>query len=104
MNILKKGPVKTPSLGEIKSYDAVFVLGEDVTNTAPMMALHLRQAVRNQPLEEAREMGIPEWDDAANRRAVQEQTGPYFTATRHATKQDEIATEAYTVHPDALTP
>src|SRR5690625_7888068 len=70
LKILKEGTVRTPSLGEVKSYDAVFVIGEDVTNTAPMLALNLRQAVRNQPLEEAREMGSPGWDDAGKRSVV----------------------------------
>lgn len=99
LKILKEGTVRTPSLGEVKNYDAVFVLGEDVTNTAPMLALHLRQAVRNQPLEEAKDLGIPAWDDAANRRVIQDQKGPFFTATLHATKLDEIATGSFYGHP-----
>ena len=46
LDILKKGPARTPSLHEVELADAVLVLGEDVTNTAPRLALALRQAVR----------------------------------------------------------
>lgn len=102
LKILKEGTVKTPSLAEVKNYDAVLVLGEDVTNTAPMLALHLRQTVHNQPLKEAKDLGIPAWDDAANRRVIQDQKGPFFTATLHATKLDEIATRSFYGHPDDL--
>ena len=39
LEILRRGPVRTPTLREIEECDAVFVLGEDVTNVAPRMAL-----------------------------------------------------------------
>ncbi len=45
----------TPSLKQIEKADAVIILGEDLTNTAPMIALALRQAARNVPNEEAKE-------------------------------------------------
>src|ERR1700745_2362761 len=48
---LKNGPARVPSLDEVEHCDAVFVLGEDVTNVAPLMALRLRQSVRQQPLK-----------------------------------------------------
>jgi NADH-quinone oxidoreductase subunit G len=38
-----------PSISEIEQADAVVILGEDVTNTAPRLALALRQSVRNKP-------------------------------------------------------
>ena len=100
--ILKNGKVKTPSLGEVKNYDAVFILGEDVTNTAPMLALNLRQAAKNKPGELARAMKIPDWNDAAIRGIVQEATGPFYIATAHNTKLDEIATQTFHAHPDTI--
>jgi len=100
--ILKDGKIKTPSLNAVKEYDAVFILGEDVTNTAPMLALALRQAAKNKPGESARAMKIPDWNDAAVREIVQESTGPFYVATAHATKLDEIATQTYRTHPDNI--
>ncbi|MBK5245029.1 MAG: NADH-quinone oxidoreductase subunit NuoG, partial [Eubacteriaceae bacterium] len=102
IKILKEGTVKTPSLNEIKNYDAVFIIGEDVTNTAPMLALDLRQAAKNKPIEVARELNIPVWNDAATREVVQNATGPFYIATAHATKLDEIATQSYYAHPDDI--
>ncbi len=82
--------------------DAVFVLGEDLTNTAPMMALALRQAARNQPLERVENMQIPLWNDAAVREVIQKEHGPIYIATPSGTKLDEIATETYHAAPQDL--
>ncbi len=100
IEIVKSGKVNVPSLNEVKSYDAVFILGEDVTNTAPMLALNLRQAVRNTPKEQAAGLNIPVWNDAAVREVVQGNTGPFYIAAAQATKLDEVATQTYRAHPD----
>jgi NADH-quinone oxidoreductase subunit G len=100
--ILRNGKVKTPSLNEVQNYDAVFILGEDVTNTAPMLALSLRQAAKNKPNEQATALKIPDWNDAGVREAVQGATGPFFIATAHTTKLDDIATQTYYAQPDLI--
>ena len=51
VGILQTGPARSPSLHDIELSDAVLILGEDVTNSAPRMALSLRQSVRQQPFE-----------------------------------------------------
>ena len=45
INILQAGAVHSASLKEIEQADAVLILGEDIWNTAPMMALAVRQSV-----------------------------------------------------------
>jgi NADH-quinone oxidoreductase subunit G len=35
VEILRRGPMRTPTLREIEECDAVFILGEDVTSVAP---------------------------------------------------------------------
>lgn len=102
IEILRNGKVKTPSLNSVKEYETVFIIGEDVTNTAPMLALNLRQAAKKKPVELAKAMKIHEWNDAAIRDVVQGITGPFFIATAHATKLDEIATCSYHAHPDQI--
>ncbi len=102
LNILKDGPARSPSLHDIELADAVLVLGEDVTNVAPMLALALRQSVRHQPMKIAERLRIPEWDDAAVREAVQQEKGPLFIATTDSTKLDDVATETYRSAPDNL--
>ena len=101
-DILIKGPARSPSLREAAESDAVFVLGEDVTNTAPMLALALRQSVRQKPLGIAQKMHIPAWSDAAVRAAMQNEKGPLFLATPYGTKLEEVATHAYHAAPEEI--
>ena len=76
LEILRNGPAHTPSLHEVESADAVFILGEDVTNVAPRMALSLRQSVRRQPMEIAERLHIPLWMDHAVREQYRMGQGP----------------------------
>ncbi len=102
LEVLRKGPACTPSLTEMEMADAVFVLGEDVTNTAPRMALALRQSVRQAPMEIARKKGIAGWQDDAVREAVQEEKGPLYIATPNSTRLDGIATETFRATPEDI--
>ena len=100
--ILLQGPARSPSLREIEQSDAVLVLGEDVNNVAPRVALALRQSVRQQPMEMTDKLKIPRWLDYAVRETIQDQTGPLFIATPAATRLDDIATAAYRAAPDDI--
>lgn len=100
--ILGQGPARSPSLHEIEQADAVFVIGEDVSNTAPRVALSLRQSVRQQPMEMTDKMKIPRWLDHAVREAIQNDNGPLFIATPNATRLDDVATETYRAAPDDI--
>ena len=102
LDILRRGPARTPSLREIESSDAVFILGEDITNVAPRMALSLRQSVRQQPMQIAERLRIPLWMDHSVRETVQEQKGPLFIAAASATRLDDIATRTFRDAPDDL--
>ena len=102
LSILRDGPVPTASLSEVAASDAILVLGEDVTNTAPMLALSLRQAVRNQPSLLAQKRNIDLWNDAAIREVVQEQKGPLYIASVAATRLDDVATSTIHLPPDDI--
>jgi NADH-quinone oxidoreductase subunit G len=102
IDILREGPARTPSLHDVQMADAVLVLGEDVSNTAPLLDLALRQAVRNKPKEKIAAMRIPEWDDKAIRNAIQNETGPLFIATTTSTRLDALATRTYHAIPDDI--
>jgi NADH-quinone oxidoreductase subunit G len=99
LDILQKGPASAPCLREVQMADVVLVLGEDVTNTAPMLDLALRQAAQNTPKKAAAKINIPEWDDSAVRNVTQGDTGPLFVASVTATKLDAIATGIYHAAP-----
>lgn len=100
--ILRSSPAAPATLREIESSDAVLVLGEDVPNYAPRMALSLRQAVRQQPMQETDRLMIPRWLDHAVREAVQDRQGPLFMATPASTRLDDVATAIYHAAPDDL--
>ncbi|MGA2083147.1 MAG: NADH-quinone oxidoreductase subunit NuoG [Holophaga sp.] len=102
LDILRTGPARTPSLAEVEAADAVFILGEDVTNVAPRMALSIRQSVRQGPNEVARRLQIPLWHDQAVREAVQGAKGPLFIAAVAATRLDDVAAGCYRGAPDDL--
>jgi NADH-quinone oxidoreductase subunit G len=102
LRVLQQGPAPAASLHDAEQADAVLVLGEDVTNTAPMLALALRQSVRRQPMKIAAMLRIPEWDDASVRNAVQDAKGPFYIATAAATALDDVATATRHAAPDDL--
>jgi len=102
VEMLRSGPAPPASLNNVGKADAVLVLGEDITNVAPIMALRLRQAIRNEPMKIAAKLGIPAWNDAAVREAVQEVRGPLFQAVPCATKLGECAAHTYYGAPDDI--
>jgi len=102
IQVLRSTPVRTPSLREIEQCDAVLVLGEDPTNFAPRLALALRQSVRQQLFTATDKMRIPRWLDHAVREAVQDDNGPLFIASTHATRLDDIATRVFRGAPDDI--
>ncbi len=102
IKILKEGPARTPSMKEVEIADAVFILGEDLTNTAPMLALAVRQSVRQLPMKEVVQIHVPSWHDAAARELIQDQHGPLFIASVHSTKLDDVATQTYRAAPDEI--
>ncbi len=102
IDILQKGPARTPSLHDVELSDAVLVLGEDVSNTAPLLDLAIRQAVRNKPKDKTAAMRIPAWDDNAVRNAIQDETGPLYLATIAGTRLDAVATRTFRIAPDDI--
>lgn len=91
LRIQHSGHVYIPSLKETEYADVVLVLGEDLTNSAPRLALALRQAVRAKPMEEMAGSNIPLWHDAAVREMIQDDKGELFVAFPVQTKLDEVA-------------
>ena len=99
ISILKNGSVVSPSMRQIEAADAVLILGEDVTNTAPRLALSLRQSVRNRAKQMATDMRIPLWQDEAVRVLAQDQLSPLFMVGVAATRLDDIAEQTLCMSP-----
>jgi NADH-quinone oxidoreductase subunit G len=102
LEILRQGPMRTPTLREIEECDVVLILGEDLTNVAPRMALAVRQSVRQQPMEAVKKLKIPLWLDHGVRDAMQDAKGPLYIATPYRTRLDDVATATFRAAPDDL--
>ncbi|MBX3307275.1 MAG: NADH-quinone oxidoreductase subunit NuoG [Nitrospira sp.] len=102
LNILRTGPVSSASIHDAEQADAVLVLGPDLLNEAPRLALALLQSIRQQPMERVDELKISQWDEAAIRNAVQNRRGPLFLAGSRRTWFHAYATESYFAAPDDL--
>jgi NADH-quinone oxidoreductase subunit G len=102
LGLLRRGPARSPSLEDVERSDAVFILGEDITNTAPILALRVRQSVREAPMKIADKLRIPRWLDHAVREAVQEEKGPLFIAAPFATRLDDVASRTLQAVPDDI--
>ena len=99
---LQNGSISTPSMQQVEAADAVLVLGEDVTNTAPRLALALRQSVRNLAKELASEARIPLWQDEAVRNLAQDQLSPLFVVAMSDTPLDDVAEQCLTIAPNDI--
>ncbi|MGE5797751.1 MAG: NADH-quinone oxidoreductase subunit NuoG, partial [Ignavibacteria bacterium] len=102
IDILKNIPVRTPSQREIELADAVLIVGEDITNTAPMLALAVRQAAKNIRVKLGEKVNIQEWNDAAIRELAQDSKSPVYLLASHPTKLDDIAKSIYFGTPDEI--
>lgn len=90
-HLLQTSPARVPSLADVETADAVLILGDDVTHTAPRLALALRQSVRNKAYEMAAELKLHSWQDAAIRNLAQEQRSPLISLTPGSTRLDDVA-------------
>jgi NADH-quinone oxidoreductase subunit G len=100
LDVLRDGPARSASLREVGASDAVLILGEDVWNTAPILALTLRQAAINIPVATAmKQKRINRWEDAALREAIYDKKGPFFVASVEPTELDKDAVEHFRATP-----
>lgn len=100
--ILASKVVINPSIKQMETADAILILGEDVTNTAPRVALGLRQSVRNKALELADEARLFHWQDAAVRNLAQDQRSPMIIVSATDTRLDDVASTLISLDPEAI--
>ena len=95
LKVLQEGGIHTPSLREIESYDAVLVLGEDLTQTGARVALSVRQAVKGKAREMAAAQKVADWQIAAILNIGQHAKHPLFVTNVDETRLDDIAAWSY---------
>lgn len=91
LKVLREGGIYTPALREIESYDAVLVLGEDVTQTGARVALAVRRAVKGKAREMAAAQKVADWQIAAILNIGQRAKHPLFVTNVDDTRLDDIA-------------
>lgn len=101
-DILQNGPLPTPTLRDVELHDAIFVLGEDLTQTAARLALALRQAVKGKATEIAAGARIQDWHMAAVQNVAQHARHPLFIASVAETRLDDVAAESVHAAPADL--
>jgi len=99
LEILKTGPLAAATLRGIESADAVLVLGEDVTNTAPRVALALRQSALGKTAALAAEKHVLDWQAAARADIGQHERHPVYIASLAATRLEDIAPDTFRAAP-----
>ncbi|WP_168400856.1 NADH-quinone oxidoreductase subunit NuoG [Erwinia amylovora] len=95
LRVLRDGGIHTPALREIESYDAVLVLGEDLTQTGARVALSVRQAVKGKAREMAAAQKVADWQIAAILNIGQNAKYPLFVTNVDETRLDDIAAWSY---------
>jgi NADH-quinone oxidoreductase subunit G len=102
LQLQQHSPALLPDIKTMESADAILILGEDLTNTAPRIALALRQSVRNKAYELAAELRLETWQDAAIRNLAQEQRSPLFIASVGDTRLDDVAVHRASLAPQEI--
>ena len=102
INLMQNGPLPIPTITEIEQHDAVFILGEDLTQTSARLALAVRQAIKNKAIELAQKQGVQPWLAAAVKNIAQHEKNPLFIASVANTRLDDIATATTRAAPEEL--
>ncbi len=102
LEILTTGPSPTPTLRDLDAADLVLVLGEDLTNTGPLLALSLRRWNRLRPTQAEERLGIARWNDAGLGMVKKEEPSALWIADTHAGKLDEVAEATWHAAPADL--
>lgn len=103
LEILSNEAVHTPSMKQMESADAVLILGEDLMQSAPRMALAIRQASRNEGISQASDIGVQQWQDASVRILTQDQRSPIMSVNSTGSELDGICAHAIQLAPDEVT-
>lgn len=98
--ILCTSGIHIPSLREIESYDAILILGEDITQTGARVALSVRQAINKGGIQNKKralreQEGIFEWQSIAVVNVTQDFKCPLLITGIDTTKLDDIAMLKY---------
>ncbi|WP_343152975.1 NADH-quinone oxidoreductase subunit NuoG [Buchnera aphidicola] len=94
-DLVKNRNFSVPSLSEIENCDVILIIGEDLTQVAPRMALAVRQAVKKRHEKIAKKLDIPLWNSKSILNASQKKRNKLFITSIDTTKLDDISSWNY---------
>jgi NADH-quinone oxidoreductase subunit G len=100
--VLRLGPVPAAPLQEMGMADAVLVLGEDLTQSAPLAALNLRRMRFRETAMIAAGLNVPPWNDGGVRELAQLRRPSLYLATAYPTELEDEALGTFHGSPDQL--
>lgn len=94
-SILKCGQINIPTLREIENYDTIFILGEDITQTSPLIALSIRQCMKKDSKARVSFKDIPIWHSEAIKNSSINRNNKLFIMNIDKSALDDISDESY---------
>ncbi|NQY88011.1 MAG: NADH-quinone oxidoreductase subunit NuoG [Colwellia sp.] len=79
---------------EAKEHDLVVLIGENIAQTAPRLALTIKQVLRNSARDKADSIGVKHWQDSAVRTYAGNTTTPLFSLQAQQSEFDQQANGA----------
>lgn len=102
IEVLSTQGIYNPTMAEIEEHDAVFILGEDVTQTTPRIALAIRQAAKNKKIKMAEALKTESWLAEPVQRIGQKELSPVYIADTVQTKLDDISKVSCVATPEDI--
>ncbi|TCM61792.1 NADH dehydrogenase subunit G [Acinetobacter calcoaceticus] len=101
-SIMQSEGIYNPGMREIESYDAVLILGEDLTQTAPRMALSVRQAAKNKAKQMSADRRTQDWLAEPVQRIGQDEKSPIYILAATQTRLADVATGEVVASPNDI--
>ncbi|MDE4455187.1 NADH-quinone oxidoreductase subunit NuoG [Psychrobacter sp. DAB_AL62B] len=103
IEVLSTESIYNPGMTDIESHDAVLVLGEDITQTSPRVALSIRQAAKNEALKMAAATKTQSWLAEPVKRIAQGAQSPVYIIDVTQTKLEDISKVSVVATPEDIT-
>ena len=85
-----------------KEHDLVLIIGEVIEQTAPRLALTIKQVLRNAVLDKADSIGVKHWQDSAVRTYAGDTSTPLFSLQAQPSEFDQNANGALVLSPQQI--
>ncbi|WP_343183650.1 NADH-quinone oxidoreductase subunit NuoG [Buchnera aphidicola] len=95
LKILKKNIIKIPTLKEVESYDSIFILGEDITQTSSRLALSIRQALKKRSTKFLKQNNLYNWHTNAINNTQKNKKKFLFLTNTDKTKLEDVSSYSF---------